>query len=112
MKLTGEIIGAAMEVHRLLGPGFMEAIYRRALLQELNLRGFAVETELQLNVIYKNNVVGMHRLDIVVENAVVVELKAVSGIIEVHRSQAISYLKASNLQVSPDPKLRRTQPHL
>jgi GxxExxY protein len=100
MKLTGEIIGAAMEVHSVLGPGFVEAIYQRALLHELTLRGFAVETERQLDVVYKNRVVGVHRLDIVVERAVVVELKAVSGIADAHRAQAISYLRASGLHVA------------
>jgi|SRR6516225_9048088 GxxExxY protein len=100
MKLTGEIIGAAMEVHSVLGPGFVEAIYQRALLHELKLRGFAVETEQQLNVRYKEAIVGTHRLDIVVNKVVIVELKAVTGIIEAHRAQTISYLKASGLNVA------------
>jgi GxxExxY protein len=100
MKLTGEIIGAAMEVHRVLGPGFVEAIYQRALLHELKLRGFIVETEQQLGVRYKDAIVGVHRLDIVVNKVVIVELKAVTGIIEAHRAQAISYLKASGLNVA------------
>jgi GxxExxY protein len=95
MKLTGEIIGAAMEVHSVSGPGFVEAIYHRALLHELRLRGFSVETEQQLDVRYKDAIVGAHRLDIVVNKVVIVELKAVTGIIEAHRTQAISYLKAS-----------------
>ena len=100
MKLTGEIIGAAMEVHRVLGPGFVEAIYQRALLHELKLRGFIVETEQQLGVRYKDAIVGVHRLDIVVNKVVIVELKAFTGIIEAHRAQAISYLKASGLNVA------------
>ncbi len=100
MKLTGEIIGAAMEVHRVLGPGFVEAVYHRALLHELKLRGFAIETERQLDIAYKKAIVGVHRLDLVVEKSVVVELKAVSGIIDAHRAQVISYLKASGLQVA------------
>jgi GxxExxY protein len=100
MKLTGEIIGAAMEVHRVLGPGFVEAVYQRALLHELKLRGYAIETERQLNIEYKNTVVGVHRLDMVVQQCVVVELKAVAGIVDAHRAQAISYLKASSLEVA------------
>src|ERR1700731_3331283 len=98
MKLTGEIIGAAMEVHRVLGPGFVEAVYQRALLHELTLREYAIETERQLNIEYKNAIVGTHRLDMVVQECVVVELKAVSGIVDAHRAQAISYLKASGLE--------------
>src|SRR3972149_8701327 len=89
-----------MEVHRILGPGFVEAIYHKALLHELKLRGFVIETERHLDIEYKNAVVGAHRLDMIVERAVIVELKAVSGIAEVHRAQAISYLKASGLQVA------------
>jgi GxxExxY protein len=68
-----------MEVHRVLGPGFVEAIYQRALLHELKLRGFAIETERQLDIEYKHTIVGVHRLDMVVEKSVVVELKAVNS---------------------------------
>jgi len=100
MRLTGLIIGAAMEVHRLLGPGFLEAIYQRALLHELKLRRLDVETERQIEIAYKNLVVGVHRLDMIVQRCVVVELKAVSTIADIHRAQAISYLKASGLEVA------------
>jgi GxxExxY protein len=100
MRLTGQIIGAAMEVHRILGPGFVEAVYQRALIHELKIRGLGVETERRLEIHYKDAFVGMHRLDIVVDKAIVVELKAVSGIVEAHRSQAISYLRASGLEVA------------
>ncbi len=100
MKLTGQIIGAAMEVHRLLGPGFVEAIYQRALLQELQLRGLETEIERRIVVSYKDEVVGVHRLDMIVQKCVVVELKAVSSIMDVHRAQAISYLKASGIEVA------------
>ena len=100
MKLTGEIIGAAMEVHRVLGPGFVEAVYQRALLHELKLRSLEIETERQIDIGYKNVIVGVHRLDMIVQKCVVVELKAVSGIIDVHRAQVISYLKASGLEVA------------
>ena len=100
MKLTGEIIGAAMEVHTVLGPGFVETIYHRALLHELKLRGFSIETERQLDIEYKKTIVGVHRLDMVINQSVVVELKAVNCIIDAHRAQAISYLKASGLHVA------------
>jgi GxxExxY protein len=67
MKLTGRIIGAALEVHKLLGPGFVESIYHRALLHELNLRSLFTQTEQQIDIHYKDQIVGKHRLDIIVE---------------------------------------------
>jgi len=100
MTLTGQIIGAAMEVHRTLGPGFVELIYHRALLHELGLRRLFCKTELQVDVCYKNQLIGQHRLDLVVENTVIVELKAVSAIIDTHVAQTLSYLKATNIEVA------------
>jgi GxxExxY protein len=100
MRLTGQIIGAALEVHHILGPGFIESIYHRALLRELHLRNLSTQTELQLDIRYKDEVVGKHRLDIIVENAVVIELKAAGGIAGIHIAQVISYLKATGLEVA------------
>jgi len=100
MKLTGRIIGAALEVHKLLGPGFVESIYHRALLHELNLRSLFTQTEQQIDIHYKDQIVGKHRLDIIVEKTVVVELKAVNAIADVHMAQALSYLKATNLELA------------
>ena len=100
MTLTGQIIGAAMEVHRTLGPGFIESIYHRALLHELGLRHLNCDTERQVDVRYKDQLIGQHRLDIVVENSVIVELKAVSTMAEVHIAQTLSYLKATNIEVA------------
>src|SRR6267378_8604764 len=100
MKLTGRIIGAALEVHKLLGPGFVESIYHRALLHELNLRSLFTQTEQQIDIYYKDQIVGKHRLDIIVEKTVVVELKAVNAIADVHMAQALSYLKATNLELA------------
>ena len=100
MKLTGGIIGAALEVHKLLGPGFVESIYHRALLHELNLRSLFTQTEQQIDIHYKDQIVGKHRLDIIVEKTVVVELKAVNAIADVHMAQALSYLKATNLELA------------
>jgi GxxExxY protein len=99
VKLTGQIIGAAMEVHRLLGPGFLESIYQRALVRELRFRRLCVQTEVQIAIPYKGASVGLHRLDLVVENSVVVELKAATALAEVHRAQVLSYLKATGLEV-------------
>jgi GxxExxY protein len=96
--LTRIIIGAAMEVH--LGPGFLESIYRNALSRELLLRGLASNAEFEVQVKYKDFVVGRHRLDLVVESQVIVELKAAHGFTEVYFSQGLSYMKATNLPVS------------
>jgi GxxExxY protein len=96
-KLTRPIIGAAIEVHSILGPGFLESIYRKALLHELQLRGMATQSELRVEVDYKNQVVGKHRLDLIVEGAVVIELKAVAGISPVHMAQILSYMRALNV---------------
>ena len=98
--LTHQIIGSAMEVHKLLGPGFIESVYQRALLHELALRGLSTQTERQIEIRYKGELVGKHRLDVIVSNLVVVELKAVSSIGDVHLAQALSYLKASRLQLA------------
>jgi GxxExxY protein len=98
--LTHTIIGAAMEVHRTLGPGFLEAIYRKALLHELSLRGLSAQTEIEIHIPYKNFSAGKHRLDLVVEQHVVGELKAVSALADIHTAQALSYLKATGLKVA------------
>jgi GxxExxY protein len=100
MTLTGKIIGAALEVHHILGPGFLESIYQRALLHELHLQGLFTKTEIEIVVEYKDNVVGRHRLDIIVQDTVVVELKASSAITDVHIAQTISYLRATGLEVA------------
>ena len=89
--LTRTIIGAAMEVHRELGPGFLEAIYKNALLHELCLLGIPASTEVEVHVVYKDHAVGKHRLDIVVEGKVIVELKAISGIGQIQLAQTLSY---------------------
>ena len=99
-EVTREIIGAAMEVHRTLGPGFVESIYRNALTHELRSRGLTVETELEVRIAYKSLTVGRHRLDLLVQNSVIVELKAASSIVEPHIAQAFSYMKATGMKVS------------
>lgn len=99
-ELTRAIIGAAMEVHRTLGPGFLESIYGRALSRELSLRGFFTTSEFEVQIRYKEFVVGRHRMDLVVENKVIVELKATQSIAEIHLAQALSYMKATSLSVS------------
>ena len=110
-ELTHRIIGSAMEVHNFLGPGFIESIYQHALLHELALQGLPAETERRIDILYKDELVGKHRLDVIVSGLVVVELKAVSGIADFHLAQALSYLKASHLELAlilnfGEPRLR------
>ena len=92
--LTQSIIGASMEVHRSLGPGFLESIYKKALLHELHLRQLATTCEFEVEIAYKDQIVGKHRLDLFVEGQVVVELKAITSIGVVHMAQILSYMKA------------------
>jgi GxxExxY protein len=81
-------------------PGFLESIYHHALLHELNLRGLSTQTQLKVDILYKAQSVGTHRLDIIVENSVIVELKAVNSINELDKAQTISYLAAAGLEVA------------
>lgn len=89
------VVDAAVEVHRLLGPGYAETVYEAALCHELGLRGLAYERQALVRVRYKDIPVGEGRLDLVVENLVIVELKAVPTLAPVHIAQVISYLKAT-----------------
>ena len=91
------VIGAAIEVHRALGPGFAEATYEEALCIELRERGVAFERQAPVRVEYRGHVVGEGRLDLLVERLVVVELKATETLAPVHFSQVISYLRATRL---------------
>jgi GxxExxY protein len=98
--LTYDIIGAAMEVHRVLGPGFLEAVYQAALEYELTLRGIPFEAQKRLEVIYKGQVVGEYIADIVVDGKVIVELKAISALTKAHEAQAHNYLAATGLRLA------------
>jgi GxxExxY protein len=93
--LTGKIIGAAIEVHRQLGPGFIESIYENALVYELRKQGLKVEQQLEAPVMYDGKVeVGKHRLDLLVEGEIVVDLKAISELLDVHFAIVKSQLRA------------------
>lgn len=94
-ELTAQIIGAAIAVHKEIGPGFSEPIYARAMQQELQARRIPFQTEESLRVKYRGQLVGAHRLDLVVRESVVVELKAMYRINNFHIAQVLSYLKAS-----------------
>ena len=98
-ELTGKIIAAAMEVHRLLGNGFQEAIYHNSLKIELANNNVPNASEVAMPVMYKGSQVGVRRVDILVDSIICVELKAVARLEDVHLAQALNYLEAFNLEV-------------
>lgn len=97
--LTGKIIGCAMEVHKLLGNGFQEVIYQRALEYEMELQGLSFAREFEMPIFYKEKHVGTRRVDFLVEENISVELKALTQLEPVHLAQAINYLEAYNLEI-------------
>lgn len=97
--LSGRILGAAIEVHRHLGPGLVETVYEVALEHELRLRGLAVDRQMPIAVQYKDIQIGGQRLDMLVEGKVVVELKSVESLAPIHEAQLLSYLKAAGLRL-------------
>jgi GxxExxY protein len=97
-ELTEKIIGAAIEVHRILGPGLLESIYEEALCHEFQLRGIRCERQKEVDVIYKGHVIKGQKLDILVEDEVVLELKAVAKLPDVATAQTLSYLKSTGLK--------------
>ena len=92
--LTEPIIGAAIEVHRRLGPGFLESVYEKALIIELKKRGLAVRDQMGVVIAYEGEEVGRHRLDLLVEDTIVVELKAIKNLEGIHFAVTHSYMKA------------------
>jgi len=92
--LTGKIIGCAMEAHRILGNGFQEVIYQRALAKEMSLQGLTFSREHEMQIYYKGDEIGTRRVDFFVEGKVMVEIKAVLQLDDVHLAQAINYLEA------------------
>jgi GxxExxY protein len=99
-RITEVIIGAAIEVHRALGPGLLESAYEACLAFELNERGLAVDRQKELPVIYRGNRIDCgYRLDLLVERAVIVELKSIDELAPIHEAQVLSYLKLSGCPV-------------
>jgi len=96
-RIVYRILEAAHTVHKSLGPGFIESIYHRALTVELKAQGFQVERERAIRIWYGASLVGKHRLDLVVDGSVIIELKANRSIIPVHIAQMQSYLHASQM---------------
>ena len=98
--LSGKIIGAAIEVHKALGPGLLESTYEEGLCFELRLQEIEFRRQVQLPVNYKGTQLQCgYKIDIIVENAVILELKAVDGILQIHTAQLLTYLKLSNLKL-------------
>ena len=95
-ELTGVVIGAAIEVHRVLGPGFLESVYEEALCVELQLRGIPFRRQPVVAINYKGRLVGEGRLDLLVSNTLIVELKAVENLAPIHEAQVLSYLKMTS----------------
>jgi GxxExxY protein len=97
--LVYKVIGCLIEVHKRLGPGFMEKVYRRALEIELSHRGIGFESEKEISLEYRGHHVGKHRLDLLIEDELVVELKTVEALHKKHYAQVRSYLKATGTSV-------------
>jgi len=97
--ITRKIIGAAMQVHSTLGCGFQEVIYQRAMVIEMAKWGLSFQRELEMEVYYDDQHIGTRRVDFLVEDKVMVELKAVSQLDPVHLAQAMNYLEAYKLEV-------------
>lgn len=98
-ELTGKIIGCAMEVHKILGNGFQEVIYQRALEIEMRNQGLEFSREHEMEIFYKEHLIGQRRVDFFVERKIMVELKAIIQLEDVHLAQAINYLEAYKMQV-------------
>ena len=98
--LTETIIGAAIEVHRMVGPGLLESAYEAFLCRELELRGLTVRTQIPLEVSYKGITLECgYRMDLVVEGKVIVEIKAVEKVLPVHEAQLLTYMKLSGIRI-------------
>lgn len=99
-KLSNKIIGAAIEVHKTLGPGLLESAYEQCLCHELKLRGISFEREKQLPVVYKGFKLDCgYRLDVVIEDAILLELKSCEKIEPIHKAQLLTYLKLSGISL-------------
>jgi len=99
-RIASEVVDAAIEVHRVLGPGFLEGVYEQALAIELSFRHLAFARQVPVAVRYKEQLVGEARLDFLVAGRLIVELKAIEAISAIHFAQAISYLKATGLPLA------------
>jgi len=99
-ELSFKVVGAAMEVHGILGPGFLESVYQTALEKELILRGIPFQHQVELPVSYKGDLVGIYKADLVIESKIIVEIKGISKLNASHQAQALHYLAATGLQLA------------
>jgi GxxExxY protein len=99
-ELCYQIVGAAMDVHNTLGPGFLEKVYENALMVAFRQSGVAAIQQAGVEVSYRGELVGLYLADILVEHRVILELKVVEAINDIHRAQAINYLKATGLRLA------------
>ena len=98
--ISGQVIGAVIEVHRMLGPGLLESTYQQCLAREFELRGIPFRSELDIGLDYKGLAIGRaYRMDFLVSDRLVVEVKAVEAVLPVHRSQLLTYLRWSDTRL-------------
>lgn len=95
-EITERIISCAIEVHRNLGPGLLESVYDKAMCHEIALRGMRFRNQVAVPILYKGTVLGEHRIDLIVEDEIIVELKAVDRMDPVFKAQILSYLRMTN----------------
>jgi GxxExxY protein len=98
-ELSNKVIKSAITVHKNLGPGFLESIYEEAMKIQLVKDGMAVESQKEIKIYYDDKEIGLHHLDLVVDNKIIVELKTVKSFEDSHIAQVISYLKATGLKI-------------
>jgi GxxExxY protein len=93
-RISGEILDSCIEVHSVLGPGLLESVYETCLAFELKSRGIKIERQVPIQIVYKGNLLGeIFKLDLYVENEIIVELKSVDTVLPVHKAQLLTYLK-------------------
>ena len=97
--LTHKVIGCAYKVHNTLGPGFLEKVYENALAYEMRSLGLEVEKQKRIQVHYRDIIAGDYYADLIVNNKVIIELKAAEGLVEEHEAQLVNYLRATDIEV-------------
>ncbi len=99
-ELSYSVIGAAMEVHKILGQGFLESVYQAALATELEIKNIPFQQQIHLPVTYKNKIIGEYIADYIVDEKIIIEIKAVSQLNNSHQAQAMHYLAATGMRLA------------
>ncbi|HEY3475047.1 MAG TPA: GxxExxY protein [Anaerolineales bacterium] len=99
-ELSFGVVGAAMEVHKILGPGFLESVYQFALEKELKLRNTPFQHQVELPVWYKGDLVGIYKADLIIDGKIIVEIKGISRLNASHQAQALHYLAATGMELA------------